>query len=212
MIELLVVIAIIAILAALLLPALRQAKEAATAAVCRSQLRQVMLAELNYANDHSGWFHIYGAVSGVSGPSWAQFLNNTGYLTAGKDIFVCPSEKPFKFDGNWDNVYAQAEKYTPDWGKITTVTIPGLGQYIHLYKVPKPSENFVFIDSVNATFTGQSRWANGNVNQPGAAVRHLKSANVVMYDVHVESKTALELRQLRTTGIYIGSHGNYARW
>ncbi|MEI6425373.1 MAG: hypothetical protein WCP55_24395 [Lentisphaerota bacterium] len=53
----LVVIAIIAILAALLLPALKKAKDVAKESLCRSNLRQAMLAESNYATDNNGWTH-----------------------------------------------------------------------------------------------------------------------------------------------------------
>jgi type II secretory pathway pseudopilin PulG len=52
LIELLVVIAVIALLAALLLPALNKAKSAGQSATCRSNLKQLQLGYLMYADDN----------------------------------------------------------------------------------------------------------------------------------------------------------------
>jgi len=54
LIELLLVIAIIALLIALLTPVLRSAKERAHRAVCLSNLNQLTLAWLTYADEHDG--------------------------------------------------------------------------------------------------------------------------------------------------------------
>jgi len=54
LIELLVVIAIIAILAALILPALSKAKNRTLRTRCSNDLKQIMLAELLWINDHDG--------------------------------------------------------------------------------------------------------------------------------------------------------------
>ena len=56
LIELLVVIAIIAILAAMLLPALKNAKDAAKDAICKSNLKQLGLFTYIYIDDFSGYF------------------------------------------------------------------------------------------------------------------------------------------------------------
>ncbi len=52
LIELLVVIAIIAILAAMLLPALNQAREQARRSNCRGNIRQLVVASINYEGDY----------------------------------------------------------------------------------------------------------------------------------------------------------------
>ncbi|MFW6039310.1 MAG: type II secretion system protein [bacterium] len=54
LVELLVVISIIALLIAILLPALSAARETAQAISCASQLRQVGLGQVMYAEDHDG--------------------------------------------------------------------------------------------------------------------------------------------------------------
>ena len=56
LIELLVVIAIIGILAAMIFPVFARARESARQAVCMSNLKQLSLAMLMYAEDHSGGY------------------------------------------------------------------------------------------------------------------------------------------------------------
>ena len=56
LIELLVVVAVIAILAALLLPALQKAKEQGKAVLCKSNMRQIGLGVLMYADDSRDYY------------------------------------------------------------------------------------------------------------------------------------------------------------
>lgn len=58
LIELLIVVSIIAILAGLLLPALKSAREKANGIACLSNLKQRILAEINYQNDYEDWIGV----------------------------------------------------------------------------------------------------------------------------------------------------------
>ncbi len=60
LVELLVVVAVIALLMGLLLPALSKARFAAKTMVCLSNMRNMELAQLVYANDHDGQLVDYG--------------------------------------------------------------------------------------------------------------------------------------------------------
>jgi len=58
--ELLVVMTIIVILAAMLMPALQKARDQAKRVVCVSNLRQIVMSYLMYAQDHGGTIPVHG--------------------------------------------------------------------------------------------------------------------------------------------------------
>ena len=97
LIELLVVTAIIAILIAMLMPGLSRAREKAKRVLCMSNLKQIGVAEFDYAAAHDTQF-----IHFMSGTAWA--IKNGGYSgivsdardafqSAGitPDIAYCPS-------------------------------------------------------------------------------------------------------------------------
>jgi prepilin-type N-terminal cleavage/methylation domain-containing protein len=111
LVELLVVIAIIAVLISILLPSLAKARSVATRVSCGNQMRQIVLAALNYAQNYNDKlpYHNLPFNSGTDGGTracWLQInlannpptvpndhvgrLVSLKYMTTGK-IFVCPN-------------------------------------------------------------------------------------------------------------------------
>ncbi len=117
LVELLVVISIIALLMAMMLPVLGQARAAARAAACLSNLRQIWLGFANYAAQNSDALPPQGSQTpGVNGNSsdprkgsgklWYQYLADanpgldgtnpavTGYVDYSVGVWRCPSVAP----------------------------------------------------------------------------------------------------------------------
>ena len=103
LIELLVVISIIALLIAILLPALGAAREAAQATQCKSNLRQLTAASVNFSIDYDQqvpWnfrsfiWNDWLGVGGYDGRSLTRVegLTSGGASVQPADLYICPSD------------------------------------------------------------------------------------------------------------------------
>ncbi|MBI1375538.1 MAG: prepilin-type N-terminal cleavage/methylation domain-containing protein [Phycisphaera sp.] len=81
LIELLVVVAIIALLIAILLPSLNRARESARRVVCSSQLHQLALLDITYANENKGYIISGKRDNGVEHTPWISSKMHAYYLT-----------------------------------------------------------------------------------------------------------------------------------
>jgi len=93
LIELLVVIAIIAILAAILFPVFAQAREKARQTSCLSNMKQVALASLMYAQDYDETFCAQGEPQEANGWGWQlTWLVHIQPYMKNYAAFRCPSD------------------------------------------------------------------------------------------------------------------------
>ena len=89
LIELLVVIAIIAILAAILFPVFARAREKARQASCQSNLKEIALAWIMYAQDYDEM------VVPLRGPYYPGFTPTSGFPDTGDYIYYWEILHPY---------------------------------------------------------------------------------------------------------------------
>lgn len=114
LIELLVVIAIIAVLMSILMPALAAARAQAKGAVCKSNIRQLLLANIGYAGENDGSYapaaldifstnkyRWHGVRDDINSPFDATKGPLAGYLADGR-VKKCPEKVDFRHGDPWD--------------------------------------------------------------------------------------------------------------
>jgi prepilin-type processing-associated H-X9-DG protein/prepilin-type N-terminal cleavage/methylation domain-containing protein len=162
LIELLVVIAIIAILAAMLLPALSQAREKARQARCMSNLRQIGIVILMYAQDNDGWAP--PMLDGAEG--WHRKLDSGGYVDEDSGVYRCPS---MPYYGMW------YERYGMRW----------LVAGYRILNMSKPHELTLLADSIRKSSNRQFYYLTGS--DEVIHLRHSRNANICFGDGHVKA-------------------------
>src|SRR5688572_467386 len=137
LIELLVVIAIIAILTAILFPVFARARENARRSSCQSNLKQIGMGWLQYAQDYDEIVMPLRQGPNASDPPfhWAQEVQP--YLKSNQ-IMVCPSKSDMLM------------------GYTYNLQVPGYGAGRNLSYFNSPSTTVLHTDAVGASSTYRS--------------------------------------------------------
>lgn len=126
LIELLVVIAIIAVLASLLLPALTRVKALSHEKSCASNLRQVNLTLMMYADDHADFYPLELT---EHNPHRELLTKLEAYQPGVGSALYCPQAR-------FSERYAQSSAYTPKGGTDSVIDTPtnrALGNISYVY-------------------------------------------------------------------------------
>ena len=185
LIELLVVIAITSILAAILFPVFARARENARRTSCASNLKQLALGLMMYAQDNDSGLPAY---SKNGSATWAKLYEPTIDYVKNTQIYRCPSAPAYPYATS--HVYGAQYGYT--WGNGTATNWMGVKANFagtsFIDVVPDPVRTCLLGDAWNNT-TGQgasqfrpttSTW---NGLRPDA---HLEGANYAFVDGHVK--------------------------
>lgn len=217
LIELLVVIAIIAILASMLIPALSKSKASATSSRCKSNLRQLAMGWIMYADDYNErlvGFSTYDAnIDWWTGPDTQPRGNNISAaiervrngVRRGKlypyapnpDSFHCPGDTRFK------RPLGQAWAYD-SYGAVGTLNGEQRGdRSLTLFKMNElrnPADRYIFVEEADNRGWNLGSWII-NVNSSSwidaVALFHNGKSNIGWADGHADTHKWLETDTIR---------------
>ncbi|RYZ76662.1 MAG: DUF1559 domain-containing protein [Proteobacteria bacterium] len=208
LIELLVVIAIIAILAAILFPVFGRARENARRSSCQSNLKQIGLGILQYAQDYDETYPMNVQVEVTNDNGWGYFgtwMYTTFPYVKSTQIYKCPSGPSGQFEqtyGMWKgsepvtrfpgvNNYGANEPVIPAiyYGrppkKIAEIQSSALVPMIFDCTGPIGAGSRVF--NANYIETSEGGWINATpTTLQNGLDRHLNGANIGYADGHVK--------------------------
>lgn len=229
LIELLVVIAIIAILAAILFPVFARARENARKASCLSNLKQIGLGILQYAQDNDervvrGWTGNAGYEASDpnanGGTGKYKWMDSIYPYVKSEQIFNCPSHgaNPYRYFKNLTGAstsnygsYAQNNTY---WGMSGTPASPGSGDGTNSPSLASFALPATTVQTVEGLGDYEFAWQDVNA-QPSidttasprrlytVSERHLDRTNALFCDGHAKS-VKLDLLVEPSTTLYGG--------
>ena len=171
LIELLVVIAIIAILAAILFPVFARAREKARQSTCLSNVKQIMLASLSYAQDYDEWLCICYPLPVAPYYFWNPTVNDGALAPYVKNaqIWQCPSD-PTQARGYGLVVHEAGGYYYASY------------EARHMAKIPRPAETIYCGDNDNYTRATGALYANGGLYLYGCSVYGSTYSNSIRHN------------------------------
>ena len=212
LVELLVVIAIIGVLIALLLPAVQAARESARSAQCKSQMRQIGIANLRYCDSHDGEFPEWSHSSTGGVRSWVYTL--APFLESVDAIRICPSDPAHD-----ERLKAKSTSYVLNDYLIGDVDLEDGVR--NLRQVGATSRTMLALEGSDQRATtpvaehthasGDDGWyAASKVNRKEVLFwidrdvqrdRHMTNSNYLYLDAHVETLGAEQIEQWVAEGV-----------
>lgn len=192
LIELLVVIAIIAILAAILFPVFAQAREKARSIACLSNLKQLGMGAVMYAQDYDEMYvpHCIRDLANLSEYPSAYWFELLQPYVRNAQVTICPSHRGAVGGNGWVGSYGYiCDGFTLDPSNVNYTGLP-YGGYGSLSDIHYPAEMIMAGETDSAVCRVCPLYHNhGMPATPPihpVQTRHQGGSNYAFYDGHAK--------------------------